>query len=213
MKSEKINIVIADDHQMFLDGLTALLKDEKDINLVNTALNGREALEIVEKCDVDILIMDVNMPEVDGIALNNSIKQNHPNVKTLALTSHSDHLIVSKLTKRKVNGYLLKNAEKSELLHAIHKIYEGEDYFSQMVKDKVVESLFSDTRDKEIPELSKREKEVIKLIASQYTATEIAEELFISQNTVNTHRKNLLTKLKLKNVAGLVKFAVENGFA
>ncbi|MEO9804814.1 MAG: response regulator transcription factor [Reichenbachiella sp.] len=213
MKSEKINIVIADDHQMFLDGLTALLKDEKDINLVDTALNGREALEIVGKCDVDILIMDVNMPEVDGIELNNSIKQNHPNVKTLALTSHSDHLIVSKLTKRKVNGYLLKNAEKSELLHAIHKINEGEDYFSQMVKDKVVESLFSDTRDKETPELSKREKEVIKLIASQYTATEIAEELFISQNTVNTHRKNLLTKLKLKNVAGLVKFAVENGFA
>lgn len=213
MKPEKINVVIADDHQMFLDGLTALLKDEEDINLVDTALNGNEALEIVGKCDVDILIMDVNMPEVDGVELNNHIKQNHPTIKTLALTSHSDHSIVSKLTKGKVNGYLLKNAEKSELLQAIHKISEGEDYFSQMVKDKVVESLFSDTAEHEAPELSKREKEVIKLIASQCTAAEIAEKLFISQNTVNTHRKNLLTKLKLKNVAGLVKFAVENGLA
>lgn len=210
---KKINIVIADDHQMFLDGLTAMLRDEKGINLVDTALNGEEALDIVERCEVDLLILDVSMPKVDGIELNNAIKKNHPTVKTLVLTSHSDHRVVSKLAKGQVNGYLLKNAEKSELLRAIYKIGEGEDYFSQMVKDRVVESMFSTAHEKEMPELSKREKEIIKLIVAQCTAPEIAEQLFISQNTVNTHRKNILTKLKLKNIAGLVKFAIENELA
>ncbi|WP_422362310.1 response regulator [Reichenbachiella sp.] len=213
MKKEKINIVIADDHQMFLDGLTSLLKDEESIHLVDTALNGEEALQIVERNQVDILIMDISMPKVDGIELNSLVKKNHPSVKTLALTSHSDHYMISKLAKGKVNGYLLKNAEKFELLLAINKIDQGEDYFSQMVKDKVVESMFSNGAENDLPELSKREKEIIKLIVSQDTAPEIAEKLFISQNTVNTHRKNILTKLKLKNVAGLVKFAVENGLA
>lgn len=213
MKREKINIVIADDHQMFLDGLTALLRDEENINLVATALNGKEALEIVEQNPVDILILDISMPQVDGVELNSIIKKNHPKVKTLVLTSHSDHHMISKLAKGKVNGYLLKNAEKSELLLAINKINQGEDFFSQMVKDKVVESMFSTGAESQLPELSKREKEIIKLIVAQCTAPEIAEQLFISQNTVNTHRKNILTKLKLKNVAGLVKFAVENGLA
>lgn len=211
MRSDQIKIVIADDHQMFLEGLASLLKEESNIHLVDIVLNGKEALEIIENNHVDILIMDVSMPEMDGVELNQYVKKNHPEVKTLALTSHSDHLIISKLTKANVNGYLLKNAEKSELLTAIHQIYEGEDYFSQMVKDKVLDSLFSSKNENEIPELSKREKEIIKLIVEQRTAAEIAQELFISPNTVNTHRKNLLSKLKLKNIAGLVKYAVENG--
>ena len=213
MKQKEINVVLADDHQMFLEGLASLLKEEENIHLVDIVLNGKEALEVLAKYEVDILIMDVSMPEMDGVELNQLVKEHYPNVKTLALTSHSDHAIISKLTRAKVNGYLLKNAEKSELLTAIYRIHEGEDYFSQMVKDKVVESLFSSKDDNEIPELSKREKEIVKLIVEQRTASEIAQELFISPNTVNTHRKNLLSKLKLKNIAGLVKYAVENGIA
>lgn len=213
MDDRLINVVIADDHRMFLEGLTALLKGEKRINILGTALNGREAIELVRNNHVDLMIMDVSMPEVDGIELNNMLKKSFPNVKTLVLTSHSDYQIVSRLTRKSINGYLLKNAEKEELLEAIYKIDSGENYYSQLVKDKVLESLFYTNNEQEVPELSSREKEIIKLISSEFTAQEIADKLFISQHTVNTHRKNLLVKLKLKNVAGLVKFAVENGLA
>ncbi len=213
-KATQINIVIADDHHIFLDGLVSLIKEYDHINIVNTALNGNDVLKILEtNKHVDLVITDISMAGMDGIELNSAIKKNYPEVHTLVLTMHNNSEMIARLTRNNVNGYLLKNAEIEELLLAIDTIMNGENYFSKVVKDNYMDSMFS--REKEgsiIPELSRREVDVLKLIANEYITREIADKLCISQHTVDTHRKNLLSKLNIRNTAGLVRYAIKNGF-
>ncbi len=209
--AEKIKILIVDDHLMFLEGLKSLLHDEKTIEIIGVASNGQEALDLLAQHNVNIVITDISMPEIDGFELISTIKKKYPHVSTLVLSMHSESRIISKLIKQNVNGYLLKNAEKEELLKAISLLANGENYFSEEVKKIFVESSFSRNKKSDfVPELSRREKEVLKLIVEEFTAKEIAEELFISQHTVESHRKNIFSKLNVKNVAGLVKYAIEN---
>jgi DNA-binding NarL/FixJ family response regulator len=207
-----VNLLIADDHTMFLQGITALLEQESNITVIDKAVNGIEALEIVKKGVVDFIILDISMPEMDGIELSKILKKQYPNVKILIVSTHSNVMVVSRLIRIGVNGYLLKNAEKEELLKAINTIASGENYFAEELEEKYLSN--SSRIEKQVSnltELSSREKEILVLIAHEYNTAEIAEKTFISLNTVNTHRRNLLSKLNAKNTAGLVKYAVENG--
>ena len=207
-----INLLIADDHTMFLQGIISLLEQEPNITIVDKAVNGIEALEIVKKGVVDFIILDISMPEMDGIELSKILKKQHPEVKILIVSTHSNVMIVSRLIRIGVNGYLLKNAEKEELLKAINTIASGENYFAEELEEKyLLNSSKIEKQVSNLTELSSREKEILVLIAQEYNTAEIAEKTFISLNTVNTHRRNLLSKLNAKNTAGLVKYAVENG--
>jgi len=208
----QINLLIADDHTMFLQGIISLLEQEPNITVIDKAVNGIEALEIIKKGVVDFIILDISMPEMDGIELSKILKKQHPNVKILIVSTHSNVMIVSRLIRIGVNGYLLKNAAKEELLKAINTIASGENYFAEELEEKhLTNSSKIEKQVSNLTELSSREKEILVLIAHEYNTAEIAEKTFISLNTVNTHRRNLLSKLNAKNTAGLVKYAVENG--
>lgn len=207
-----VNLLIADDHTMFLQGIIALLEQEPNITVIEKAVNGIEALEIVKKGIVDFIILDISMPEMDGIELSKILKKQYPNVKILIVSTHSNVMVISRLIRIGVNGYLLKNAEKVELLKAINTIASGENYFAEELEEKhLSNSSRIEKQVSNLTELSSREKEILVLIAHEYNTAEIAEKTFISLNTVNTHRRNLLSKLNAKNTAGLVKYAVENG--
>jgi DNA-binding NarL/FixJ family response regulator len=208
----QINLLIADDHTMFLQGIISLLEQEPNITVIDKAVNGIEALEIIKKGVVDFIILDISMPEMDGIELSKILKKQHPDVKILIVSTHSNVMIVSRLIRIGVNGYLLKNAAKEELLKAINTIASGENYFAEELEEKhLSNSSKIEKQVSNLTELSSREKEILVLIAHEYNTAEIAEKTFISLNTVNTHRRNLLSKLNAKNTAGLVKYAVENG--
>jgi len=209
---EKIKIIIADDHTMFLEGIVSLLENEESIHIIGKAANGKSALEIIENTLPDIILLDISMPEMDGIEVSKIIKQKHPSVKILIVSTHSNIQMIAKLIRIGVDGYLLKNAEKQELLHAINTIQNGKTYFCKEVEEKNEDNnskIKSETL--QITELSNREKEILILIAQEFTGSEIAEKTFISLNTVNTHRRNLISKLNVKNTAGLVKYAIEYG--
>lgn len=205
----KIKILLVDDHLMFLEGLQSLFAKEENIIVVGVASSANNALAILKNQQTDIVITDLSMPDVDGSSLVDTLKNKYPHIHTLVLSMHSEAHIISKLIKQGVNGYLLKNAEKEELLAAVKTIVNGENYFSRDVKDIISESTFS-RKYNPIPELSKREKEVLDLISNEYTTKEIADKLFISQNTVESHRKNMFSKLCVKNVAGLIRIAIKN---
>jgi DNA-binding NarL/FixJ family response regulator len=209
---EKIKIIIADDHTMFLQGIVSLLENEENITILGKAENGKAVFRIMENSIPDIILLDISMPEMDGIEVTKIIKQKHPSVKILIVSTHSNIQMIAKLIRMGADGYLLKNAEKQELLHAIHTIQKGETYFCKEVEEKNEDNnskIKSETF--YITELSNREKEILVLIAQEFTGNEIAEKTFISLNTVNTHRRNLISKLNVKNTAGLVKYAIEYG--
>lgn len=209
---EKLKLIIADDHTMFLQGIISLIKHESSIKIVGKAVNGIEVLNILKIQSADIVILDISMPEMDGIELSKILKKEYPFIKIIIVSTHSNAKIISRLIRIGVNGYLLKNAEKAELLEAIYTVADGEKYFSKDVEDQYLSN--NQKIEKQISnltELSSREKEILVLIAHEYNTAEIAEKTFISLNTVNTHRRNLLSKLNAKNTAGLVKYAVENG--
>ncbi|WP_208022807.1 response regulator [Flavobacterium jejuense] len=207
-----INLIIADDHNMFLEGLISLLRNIPDVTVIAKAVNGKELINLLDKNKADIVLLDISMPEMDGIEVTKIIKKKYPELKIIILTTHSNSHIIAKLNRLGVNGYLLKNAEKDELLYAIRKVNSGESYLSKEVAE--IQKDFKSTLKKNLSsttELSNREKEILILIAKQLTAAEIAEKTFISLNTVNTHKRNLLSKLNVKNTAGLVKYAIELG--
>lgn len=209
---EKIKIIIADDHTMFLEGIVSLLDKEENIVILGKTENGKGIFKIMENAVPDIILLDISMPEMDGIEVTKIIKQEYPAVKILIVSTHSHTQMIAKLIRMGVDGYLLKNAEKQELLHAIYTIQKGETYFCKEVQERNEENnskIKSETF--YITELSSREKEILILIAHEYTGAEIAEKTCISLNTVNTHRRNLISKLNVKNTAGLVKYAIEYG--
>jgi DNA-binding NarL/FixJ family response regulator len=209
---EKIKIIIADDHTMFLQGIVSLLENEENITILGKAENGKAVFKIMENSIPDIILLDISMPEMDGIEVTKIIKQKYPAIKILIVSTHSNTQMIAKLIRMGTDGYLLKNAEKQELLHAIQAIQNGETYFCKEVEEKNEDNntkIKSETL--QITELSSREKEILVLISQEFTGNEIAEKTNISLNTVNTHRRNLLSKLNVKNTAGLVKYAIEYG--
>lgn len=202
--------MIADDHQVIIDGLKSLVEGE-EIEAIGEALTGQELMDKLSRNTPDVVLVDINMPQMDGIEASTMIRKKFPLVKIVILTMYDKPEFIRNLVSIGVNGYLLKNTGKTELLTAIRKVYAGEDYFSREVSKTLISSMKSSVFDQQV-QLTKREKEVLKLIAKGLSTSEISEELFVSTHTVDTHRKNLLGKLQIKNTAGLVRFAFENGY-
>ena len=212
-KKRTYKLVVADDHKMFLDGLISIIAHESDYEIIYTASNGsdlKKYLDINTDDQIDLAILDINMPKMDGIALNQHIKKNHPGIKTLIVSMLSTPDKIYELTQDGVNGYIPKNSRKEELLKAIETILKGSNYFSDSIKETYTKSVFEQKQSNEI-NLSKREKEILQLIAKEYTTQEIADKLFLSKYTIEGYRTSLISKLNVKNVVGLAKHAIKMG--
>lgn len=203
----KVKIYIVDDHQMLIDGLKALLSDESNISIVGESNIPKQAVKEISEYKPDIVLTDINMPEMDGIELTKAVKQQNPEIKVIALSMFGERQTISDMLKAGVSGYILKNTGKKELLSAIEKISNGGTFFSDEVNAEMMK--VSDTNPSKEILLSLREIEVIELIAKEYTNAKIAEALFISERTVETHRKNIFRKTDTKGVLGLLKYCVD----
>ncbi len=192
---------------MLIDGLKALLSDEKHISIVGENTLAKSALKEIGEYRPDIVLTDINMPEMDGIELTKHIKKLYPTIKIIALSMFGERETISDMLKAGVSAYILKNTGKQELLKAIDKVANGGTFFSDEVSAEMMRA-YPETAAKEIS-LSQREIEVIELIAQEYTNAKIAETLFISERTVETHRKNIFRKTDTKSVLGLIKYCVD----
>jgi len=207
------NLIIADDHKMFLDGLLSILSNQKEYHILMTANSGKNVIKYVtinDTAKIDLIITDISMPEVDGIFLNKTVKEIHPNIKVLVVSMHMDTAMIDTLIKADVDGYIPKNAEKEEFLKAIDTILKGEKYFSNSIKEAYMNSVFN-AKKETLQTLTGREKEVLRLIAQEHTTQEIADILFLSKHTIESYRKNLISKLNVRNLAGLTKYAIKLG--
>lgn len=192
---------------MLIDGLKALLADEKHISLVGEQTSAKQALKEIGEYRPDIVLTDINMPQMDGIELTKEIKKQQPQIKVIALSMFGERETISDMLKAGVSAYILKNTGKQELLKAIEKVASGGTFFSDEVSAEMMR-VYPEQAAKEIA-LSQREIEVIELIAKEYTNARIAEALFISERTVETHRKNIFRKTDTKSVIGLLKYCVD----
>ncbi len=207
------NIILADDHTMFLDGLLSIFNAEENFRVLTTATNGQQVTKFLEINSANIphlIISDISMPDMNGIALNNHIKKHYPEIKVLIVSMHTNPEMIDALVHNNVDGYISKNATKAELLNAAKSILKGEKYFSQTIKQAYTDKLFSNKKTEQVA-LTTREKEVLKLIAEEFTTQEIADKLFLSKHTIESYRKNLISKLDVKNLAGLTKYAIKLG--
>lgn len=208
---ESIDVIIADDHDLFIEGLTALLEEAPHIRFIATASNGVEAVACAAAHpEASLIIMDISMPVMDGIRATREIRKQKISTPILGLTQNDDGGSVTRAVRAGMDGYVLKTARREEFITAIETVAGGGQFYSDRAKDILLFSIAG--HQKETPEvLTDREKEILQLIAAEMTTNEIGEKLFISPYTVETHRKNLIRKLGVRNVAGLVRYAFEHG--
>jgi DNA-binding NarL/FixJ family response regulator len=213
---ESVKILIVDDHPMIRLGIRSILNNVEHLNVADEANNGREALEKLAKDNFDLVIMDIKMPEMNGIEATEEIIKLHPNTKVLAISMFDEQRYIVKMLQAGALGYVLKNTGKNEMVNAINSIMAGESYFSQEVSNIMMSQFMTrgglnqTLEPKNDITLTKRETEIIRMISEELTNSEIADRLGISSRTVDTHRRNLLQKLDVKNTAGLVKYAMVN---
>lgn len=204
-----VRLIITDDHPVIREGIKLILANESDIELVAVVGDGLELLKKLEKTETDVILMDINMPGMNGIDATQRVKKNYPNIKVLCYSQYDEKRFVKQILKRGANGYLLKNASAKELVKAIKMVHSGGIYLSEELPN-----IFTEKPKRRsnylFPELTTREKDVLNEICVEKNNNEIAETLFISHNTVETHRSNLLLKVGVKNTAGLVKWAIQN---
>jgi DNA-binding NarL/FixJ family response regulator len=202
-----INVFIVDDHPVVIEGIHSLLQNEKNILWVGQAMNAASCLGFFVNNTADVVLMDISMPGMDGVELCALMKEKYPGIMILGLSSFNQGLYIKKMVENGASGYILKNSSKEELITAIHAVHEGHIYFSGEVGVALQE--YQRSSERELPLLTAREKEVLELIAEGYTNPQIAEKIFLSPFTVDSHRKNLLAKLGVKNTASLIRLAVE----
>ena len=213
---KRIKILIADDHQLVIDGIKSLVKNIPEIEVVAEANNGKEIFDLASLSHIDVALMDINMPVLNGIDSTKQLKRLHPQIKVLALSMHDDKTMIESMLNAGALGYIMKNANKDELILAIKKTAAGQKYFSSEVAltlmGKQSTEIISEKNKKEVDTLTKREIEIMKLVALGFSSIEIGKKLFISPRTVETHRTNLFEKLQVKNVAMLIRYAMKNGY-
>ncbi|WP_367913265.1 response regulator [Leadbetterella sp. DM7] len=203
-------ILIADDHTMFINGLRLLLSAMPGFEVNGVASDGQQALEHLARHKTDIILMDVNMPVLNGYQTTFQVREQHPGVKIIVLSMLADEHSVTKMLEAGAHGYLFKNADEEELLEALETVLEGKIYITREIRDKICLSKRNAPANEEITRLSSREMDIARLIMEGYTNTEISDKLFISVRTAETHRKNILAKFNLKNTASLVKYLMDN---
>ena len=207
-------ILLVDDHKIVIDGLKTLLEEAPDVGDLYEALTGEAVLKTVATTEINLVLLDVNLPDKSGFDICAELKKQNKGIKIIALTMYGNAGYINKMIKAGADGYLLKNTGKEELLKAVDAVMQGERYFSKEVTDILVAGMQEVKKTKStdfIQKLTRREKEVLQLIIDEYTTDEIAGKLFVSSTTVISHRKSLLRKLNVKNVAGLVRKTFQFG--
>lgn len=213
--NNKIRIFLADDHQVLIDGMLAVLKTNPSIEVVGHSLNGDQLIEKVCSIKADILIMDINMPVKDGIEVLKEFTLKGYCCKVIVLSSYDDFKLIKEVLKLGASGYLSKHCAGESIIDAILTVANGNEYYSQNIRDKIFNSFITNGHENSenlgsLLPLTDRELEILKLITQEYSSKEICNELYISINTVETHRKNLIKKLNVKNTIGLVKYALKH---
>ncbi|MBA4166350.1 MAG: response regulator transcription factor [Chitinophagaceae bacterium] len=203
-----IRVFIVDDHPVVIEGIHSLLNSEKDIEWVGQAMNAPSCLGFFVNNTADVVLMDISMPGMDGVELCGIMKEKYPEVFILGLSTFNQGIYIKKMMENGASGYILKNSSKEELVKAINAVNDGSIYFSGEVGQALEE--YRRYSKPELPLLTSREKEILGLIAEGYTNPQIAERIFLSPFTVDSHRKNILAKLNVKNTAMLIRLAVEN---
>lgn len=208
----KIRLIVVEDHKILLESISLLLSTIDNLELVGKASNGRDALNLIEKNEVDIVLTDIGMPVMNGIELTIKIKIFNPKIKVIMLSVSEEGETIKDALRSGASGYIFKSAEKEELELAINTVYSEKKYYNDLALNKLAEIQTEEMAD-ELPkvELSQREIEVLKLIVGEMSGTEIAGKLFISPSTVETHRKHLFQKIGVNSSVGLVKFAIKYG--
>ena len=212
---DKIRVLIVDDHKIVRVGLRGILQLEPDIEVVGEAEDGNQVLDVLKDNIADVILMDIGMGRTNGIIATQKTKASFPDIKVIALTMHEEQDNIIRMLEAGASGYLLKNVGREELLAAIHAVVNGDSYFSNSVSATLLKAITNfKERSRTKPTnnntpLSDREIEVLQLIANEFSNGEIADKLFISIRTVDTHRRNIMEKLQVKNTAGLVKYAIE----
>jgi two-component system response regulator NreC len=211
--ADQISVLIADDHTIVRSGVRMLLEAETDIKVVGEALNGREALELTESLHPDVVLMDITMPEMDGLEATKKLKSRFPHIHVLVLTMHRSDDYFFEMLKAGASGYILKGAKTSELIDAVRVVQRGEVFLYPSMTQKLVQGYLqlADWENGGEPSLSPREKEIFHLLAEGYSNKEIAEKLVISPSTVHSHRGNLMQKLGLNNRHELIQYARQRG--
>ncbi|MGL4631310.1 MAG: response regulator [Leadbetterella sp.] len=205
METQKnICILIVDDHPMILEGIRSLLVQERHIDPIYTVNNAYEAIDVLKANEVDIAFLDINLPDINGIDLCKKIKEEFPKVKCLALSTYTERNYISQMIENGAMGYLIKSSSRDEILQAIEQVSQGGFYMNVNLIEEKKETY-------KIPELTRREKEVLELISEGFTNQQIADKIFVSVLTVNSHRSSLLLKFEVNNTASLIRLAAQNG--
>lgn len=216
MSQEKtIRVLVVDDHQLIIDGLKSLLQDEPDIVFTGGANSVQQAIDFVTNNQVQVVLADINMPEGSGIETTRKLKAMQPDIQVLALTMHEDINMIRKMVEAGASGYILKRTNMNEVLEAIRVVAKGGKYLGRDVQEILLNNMGQPEKPAEQTEnpsrLTQRESEILNLITKELRNEEIAEKLFISERTVETHRRNIFTKTKTKSIVGLIKYAIANG--
>lgn len=208
----KIRVFITDDHKMVIEGLMLLLQGQKDIEVIGYALNGEDTILAAKELLPDVILMDINLPGINGIETCRRIVDAYPDIKIVTISMHKESSLIRLMLGNGAKGYVLKNAGQDEVVNAIKTVYRGKMYLDEEVNSIVINSIANASKQKisdSFPKLSRREKEVLRLIMEEYTTQEIADKLFISFGTVETHRRNMLIKTGARNTVGLVRLAMD----
>lgn len=205
---------MVDDHKIVRDGIKLMLEPQAGIDVVAEAEKGEDVASMLENEAVDVVVMDINMPGMNGIATTKRVKEKYPTIKVLALTMSSDDSHIRQMVQAGASGYIMKSAGRDELTRAIHEVMEGKHYFSDQATQSIMMDLVKNKGKSTAPDpihITERELEVLQMIVKEHTNQEIAEKLYISPRTVDAHRRNLLQKTGARNTAGLVKYAFQHG--
>ncbi len=216
MATQQIKVLIVDDHQLMIQGLKSLLEDEEEIAFVSGANSLADTLKFLEEQPIDIILMDINMPDVSGIEATQKIRELYPNIKVIALTMHEDIAVITKMLRAGASGYVLKRTNMGEVIDAIKTVFDNGKFLSANTQNIIMENLMNpvdlmDPKEGQNAVLSTRELAVLKLIAKELSNEQIGEKLFISERTVEAHRRNIFIKTKTKSIVGLIKYAIHEG--
>lgn len=203
----RTNLFIVDDHQLVVDGLRSLLDNEEKYCIVGFSNRPKEVIAQLENLNVDVLLTDINMPEMTGVELTRNVKKRFPKIKVLALSMFGERQVIKEMIDAGISGYILKNTGKQELLEALEKLSNGQNFFGEEVTKELMKSF---TTNDEGSHLTNREIEIIRLIENEYSNKKIADLLFISERTVETHRKNIFRKTGTQSIVGLLKYAYDH---
>lgn len=209
MKKKLTKVILVDDHPVVMEGLKALLSNNEHLSVVGGFTTGKETLTFLKRNNVDVIFLDIALPDMNGLDLCRTLKEQYPDTLILAISNHDERSMISQMLQNGASGYLLKNSSSEELMQAIEQALRGELALTPEVKKVLIHGAIEKTRN--IPRLTRREREIIKLVADGLTTANIAEKLFISPLTVETHRRNLMQKFEVANTAALIKTAVDAG--